>query len=87
MDNFAYLLIGTGRQVAERLLIPVIRVWGICEPERMLVAHATPVALIVLDGDAEYYVPFPVDVDTEELQREIADLRDRIRNGLQFCNV
>ena len=87
MDYFAYLLVGTGRQVAERLFIPVIRVSGICEPEKMLTARATPVALIVMEGNTEYFVPFPVDIDIDELQREIADLKDRIGSGLQFCKL
>jgi hypothetical protein len=87
MDTFAYLLVGTGRQVAERLFIPVIRVAGICEPEKMLTARATPVALIVMEGDEHYFVPLPGRIDMEELQREIADLKDRIGNGLQFCKL
>ncbi|MDV2481020.1 hypothetical protein F8E02_03150 [Methanoculleus sp. Wushi-C6] len=82
MSEEADLIVGSGRRVDGRCVIPIVRVFTVCAGKTAAVS-LIPVALLVTEGDGEYLMLFP---GAPPATREIVStLRDDIERQKEGC--
>lgn len=82
MPESSDLIVGGARNVGGRCIIPIIRMFAIYREESAM-ASLAPVALIIIEGESEYFILLPG--APRSVEDALGELRGDIEHQKERC--